>query len=472
MCGKRQYGCDITYGTNSEFGFDYLRDNMEGAAAKGQVQGPLDFAIVDEVDFDPDRRGPHAADHPAARRTMMPPNIAATPMKSSARSSNSTSPGTRSNACVDSAKRATSRPPRAMRKKPRPSPKKEAARQAPGWKGVRLLDESEAKKEGLTQYYEVELDRKSRNHLTHEGIAAAQDFAGVGSFFYLGDNVEWPHLMEQAMRAHVVYERDKDYVVERAKRSGEDGGDHRRRIHWPQNGRAAVERGAASGRRGQGARHHQAGGRKLGNHHALQNFFKLYKSLSGMTGTALTEGEEFHKIYTLDVVSIPTNRPVIRQDNQDRMYRKEREKWDAIIDEIKLYSDAGRPVLVGTTSVEKSEKISNMLKRCKYGIQHEVLNAKQHVEPRGPHRRPGRPAVHQHAVGEVVGNVTIATNMAGRGTDIKPSPETFYDVHGAPDAEGKGKYTSSSGAAAARPSRSIQRTRRARCPGFYSSRRA
>jgi len=131
------------------------------------------------------------------------------------------------------------------------------------------------------------------------------------------------------------------------------------------------------------------------------------------------------KIYRLEVVTIPTNRPIIRQDNEDRVYRKEAEKWDAIIDEIKLASDAGRPVLVGTTSVEKSEMLSNMLRR-KYGVEHEVLNAKQHE--REAHIVALAGQTHKNAHGEDVGNVTIATNMAGRGTDIKPAQEAFFDV--------------------------------------------
>src|SRR6185295_11725561 len=123
----------------------------------------------------------------------------------------------------------------------------------------------------------------------------------------------------------------------------------------------------------------------------------------------------------LEVVTIPTNRPVVRQDNEDRVYRKEREKWEAIIDEIKAYSDAGRPVLVGTTSVEKSEMLSNLLKR-KYGIEHEVLNAKQHEREAHIVLKAGHQ--HKNMHDETVGNVTIATYMAGRGTDIKLTPDT------------------------------------------------
>jgi preprotein translocase subunit SecA len=292
------------------------------------------------------------------------------------------------------------------------------------------LAEAEKKKEGITQYYEVEWDRKSV-HLTHEGIAAAQEIAGVGSF-YVGSNMEWPHLMEQAMRAHVVYEKDKDYVVEKGQR-----GELEVIIVDEFTGRKMVGRQWSDGL-------HQAVEAKervpikqetqtLATI-TLQNFFKLYKSLSGMTGTAQTEAEEFNKIYRLEVVTIPTNRPVIRQDNEDRVYRKEREKWESIIDEIKAFSDAGRPVLVGTTSVEKSEMLSTILKR-KHGIDHEVLNAKYHE--REAHIVALAGQTHKNVHGEIVGNVTIATNMAGRGTDIKPARESFFEVTSAPtDAKG------------------------------------
>ena len=270
----------------------------------------------------------------------------------------------------------------------------------------------------MTQYYEVELDRKSV-HLTHEGIAAAQEAAGVGSF-YVGANMEWPHLMEQAMRAHVVYEKDKDYVVDRG---GGGRGDSEIVIVDEFTGRKMTGRQWSDGL-------HQAVEAKervqikqetqtLATI-TLQNFFKLYKALAGMTGTAQTEAEEFSKIYKLDVVSIPTNRPVIRLDHEDRVYRKEREKWDAIIEEIKETSGAGRPVLVGTTSVEKSEKLSTMLTR-KFGVEHEVLNAKQHEREAHIVAKAGQQHINAH--GEKVGNVTIATNMAGRGTDIKLSAD-------------------------------------------------
>ncbi|MBV8782505.1 MAG: preprotein translocase subunit SecA, partial [Phycisphaerae bacterium] len=405
---KEQYECDITYGTNSEFGFDYLRDNMKERADL-QVQGPLDFAIVDEVDsiLIDEARTPliisgfahddapkyRAAD--AVTRKVVELN----------------KPWDQAEAAIDAAKRAIKAAEGDEDKFKGDKKAVEAARQR-RIDAQKRLEEAEARKEGLVQLYEVELDRKSV-HLTHEGVAAAQTEAGVGSF-YVGNNMEWPHLMEQSLRAHVVYEKDKDYVVERGAK-----GEMEVIIVDEYTGRKMVGRQWSDGL-------HQAVEAKervpiksetqTMATITLQNFFKLYKALAGMTGTAQTEAEEFQKIYSLEVVTIPTNRPVIRKDNEDRVYRTEREKWEAIIEEIKEESDKGRPVLVGTTSVEKSEMLSNLLKR-KYGVEHEVLNAKQHEREAQIVLVAGQQ--HNNAHGETVGNVTIATNMAGRGTDIK-----------------------------------------------------
>ncbi|HET6248626.1 MAG TPA: SEC-C metal-binding domain-containing protein [Tepidisphaeraceae bacterium] len=408
---RNQYESDITYGTNSEFGFDFLRDNMKERVDL-QVQGSLDFAIVDEVDsilideartpliisgFARDDAPKYKAADDVARKVM-----------------EMNKPWDQAEKAVDAAKRAIKAAEGDLDKAKTKDEKESAKKRRE--QAEKQLDDAEKKKEGLTQYYEVEWDRKSV-HLTHEGIAKAQEFAGVGSF-YVGNNMDWPHLMEQAMRAHVVYERDKDYVVERGQR-----GDMEVIIVDEFTGRKMVGRQWSDGL-------HQAAEAKervtIKNETqtlatvTLQNFFKLYKSLSGMTGTAQTEAEEFSKIYKLEVVTIPTNRPVIRKDNDDRVYRKEAEKWDAIIEEIKEESEKGRPVLVGTTSVEKSEMVSNRLTR-KFGIEHEVLNAKQHEREAHIVAKAGQQ--HQNPHGESVGNVTIATNMAGRGTDIKLSPE-------------------------------------------------
>jgi preprotein translocase subunit SecA len=425
---KKQYECDVTYGTNSEFGFDYLRDNMKERVDL-QVQGPLDFVIVDEVDsiLIDEARTPliiSGAAHDDAQKYRDADVVGRKVMELNR-------PWDAIEREVDSAKRAI-KAAEGDAEKTKSKEEKEAARQR-GEEAQKRLEEAEKKKEGVTQYYEVEWDRKSV-HLTHEGIAAAQDIAGVGSF-YVGSNMEWPHLMEQSMRAHVVYEKDKDYVVERGQK-----GDLEVVIVDEYTGRKMVGRQWSDGL-------HQAVEAKEGVRIkeetqtlatiTLQNFFKLYKSLSGMTGTAQTEAEEFSKIYRLEVVTIPTNRPVIRQDNEDRVYRKEREKWEAIIDEIKAFSDLGRPVLVGTTSVEKSEMLSNLLNR-KYGVEHEVLNAKYHEREAQIVALAGQ--THKNVHGELVGNVTIATNMAGRGTDIKPARETFFEVSATPHDATGGKY--------------------------------
>jgi preprotein translocase subunit SecA len=226
--------------------------------------------------------------------------------------------------------------------------------------------------------------------------------------------------MENAMRAHVVYERDTDYVVERGQK-----GEMEVVIVDEYTGRKMVGRQWSDGLHQSVEAKEKVPIKEETQTLAtitLQNFFKMYKKLAGMTGTAQTEAEEFNKIYRLDVVTIPTNRPRVREDHEDRVYRTAQEKWEAIIDEIREISTAGRPVLVGTTSVEKSEMLSNHLKR-KYGIEHNVLNAKFHEREAEIVAEAGQQLKNHH--GETVGRVTIATNMAGRGTDIKLSPEAM-----------------------------------------------
>ncbi|HEX8522251.1 MAG TPA: SEC-C metal-binding domain-containing protein [Tepidisphaeraceae bacterium] len=409
---RRMYDCDITYGTNSEFGFDYLRDNMKERVDL-QVQGPLDFAIVDEVDsiLIDEARTPliiSGAAHDDAPKYRNADAVARKVIELN-------KAWDHAEKAVDAAKRAIKTAEGDMDKAATKEDKEKARLRRE--EAEKQLAQAEKKKEGVTQYYETEMDRK-QVHLTHEGIAAAQEAAGVGSF-YVGQNMEWPHLMEQALRAHVVYEKDKDYVVERGQ-----SGQLEVVIVDEYTGRKMVGRQWSDGL-------HQACEAKervpiktetqtLATI-TLQNFFRLYKSLAGMTGTAMTEAEEFTKIYNLEVVTIPTNRRVAREDFEDRVYRTAREKWDAIIEEIKEISGKGRPILVGTTSVEKSEMLSNMLKR-KYGIEHEVLNAKQHEREAIIVAKAGQQHVDHH--GQTVGNVTIATNMAGRGTDIKLTKET------------------------------------------------
>jgi preprotein translocase subunit SecA len=331
---RAAYQCDVTYGTNSEFGFDFLRDNMKSNVAQ-QVQGPLQFVIVDEVDsiLIDEARTPliiSGAAHDDAAKYRAADVVARKVMELH-------KPYAAAEAAEDAAKRAIKSAEGDEDKAKTPA-EKEAAKKRQADAKTQLAA-AEQRKAGETQYYEVELDRKSV-HLTHEGIAAAQDAAGVGSF-YVGNNMEWPHLMEQSMRAHVVYERDKDYVVERGPK-----GVMEVVIVDEYTGRKMVGRQWSDGL-------HQAAEAKekvpikeetqtLATI-TLQNFFKMYKIRAGMTGTAQTEAEEFNKIYKLDVATIPTNRKVIRADHEDRVYRTEREKWDAIIEEIReVQTRAGR----------------------------------------------------------------------------------------------------------------------------------
>ena len=329
---KQAYDSDITYGTNDEFGFDYLRDNMATSTAM-QVQRELNYAIVDEVD-----------------------NIlideARTPLIISGMPEESTDKYYKANAV--------------------------AQRLRPG------IDYVVAEKEHTVT-------------LTEEGIVHAQQALGVDSF-YTGDNVDWPHHMNQALAAKELYKRDRNYVV----KNGEV------LIVDEFTGRLMPGRRWSEGL-------HQAVAAKERLHIkqetqtlatiTYQNFFRMYKKLAGMTGTALTEAEEFDSIYHLDVVPIPTNMPLRRVSFPDVIYATQQEKYDAIIEEIVRVHEVGRPVLIGTIAIETSELLSRMLERR--GIKHEVLNAKQHEREAYIIARAGQP-----------GAVTIATNMAGRGTDI------------------------------------------------------
>ena len=335
------YACDVTYGTNNEFGFDYLRDNMKSELSE-QVQR-RGYAILDEVD-----------------------NIlideARTPLIISGPSEGDVGKYARANSISRKLKR--------------------------------------------DEHFEVK-EKESQIILSEEGIVEAQRLVGVDSF-YDGRHMEWPHLLEQALRAHYLFTKDDEYVVDKGERGGKEV-----IIVDEFTGRLMPGR-----RWGDGL--HQAVEAKEGiqiraENQTLatitfQNFFKLYKKLSGMTGTAITEAGEFISIYGLDCLAIPTNDPMIRDDQQDLIYGSEKEKFGAIIDDIRDKYDQGRPVLVGTTSIEKSEQLSGALDR--HGVKHDVLNAKQHER---------EAEIVQHA-GEG-GRVTIATNMAGRGTDIKLSAE-------------------------------------------------
>jgi preprotein translocase subunit SecA len=406
---RAQYECDITYGTNNEFGFDYLRDNMK-LDLEQMVQGPLEYGIIDEVDsiLIDEARTPLIISGPAfddvsrykkadavARQLVSRQKQTYSSMLSQVQ--NTDYLRQRAAACGKSEKEVFE-----MAEKFRYDPFD--------------LDEDEAEVLGVPQLFVVKKDSKSV-HLTHEGIGVAQDLAGVGSFF-TGSNMDWPHMLEQALRAHVVFEREKDYVVLDGKVIivDEFTGRLMHGRQWSDGLHQAVE-----------AKENvpiKEETQTLATI-TLQNFFKLYEKIAGMTGTAATEAEEFLKIYKLEVVVIPTNRPCIRDDRDDLIYKTEREKFNAIVEEIYRTSTAGRPVLVGTVSIEKSEALSAALSK-RHGLEHEVLNAKQHAREAAIVEKAG----HQHTApdGSRRGNITIATNMAGRGTDIKLAPEVLWEV--------------------------------------------
>ncbi|MCP4377477.1 MAG: preprotein translocase subunit SecA, partial [bacterium] len=277
------------------------------------------------------------------------------------------------------------------------------------------------------QLYEVEKDRKSA-HMTHEGTGVAQDIAGVGSF-YVGANMEWPHLMEQALRAHLVYELDKEYVVQNGEVVIVD--EFTGRLMEGREWSDGLHQAVCAKERVQVKEENQTLATIT-----LQNFFKLYKKLAGMTGTAITEAPEFVKIYNLDVVCVPTHRPVNRMDHEDRIYADGDAKLRAMVEEIHAVSTAGRPVLVGTTSIEKSEALSEMLLRT-YGTEHQVLNGRVNDADKEGEivKLAGLQRPQKKGSKKMVGTVTIATNMAGRGTDIKLGPGVVYEKCKVPDDE-------------------------------------
>jgi preprotein translocase subunit SecA len=329
---REAYQCDITYGTNSEFGFDYLRDNL-ALDLEDTVQREHCFAIVDEVD-----------------------NIlideARTPLIISGEAEESSE----------------------MYRK--------FAHVAP-----RLQAESD-----------YTIDQKSRTvSLTDDGVAKLERLIGVQNL-YDENNFQLVNYMEQAVRAQVLYSRDKDYVVQDGEVVIVDEFTGRMMAgrRWSDGLHQAVEAKERLNIQRENVTHATV---------TLQNYFRMYRKLAGMTGTAETEAEEFHKIYALDVVAIPTHRPMVREDLPDLVFRDEGAKVKAIIEEVKERHAKGQPVLIGTTSIEKNEELSRMLER--EGIEHRVLNAKQHEREATIISDAGRP-----------GAVTVATNMAGRGVDI------------------------------------------------------
>ncbi len=395
---QRAYACNVLYGTTSEFGFDYLRDNMKHSVAE-QVQRHRQVAIVDEVDSTliDEARTPLIISGPAhdeQPRYELADRLALYLLD---RQKTWDEADGKVQSCLVRISGLEGDIRNAADKSTIPSLKEQLETER-----ARLPDLEEHRSRHV-QFYEVELDKK-RATLTHEGIAKAQKEADIGSF-YVGANMDVPHLLEQSIRAHTVYERGRDYIVD-----SDDKGEMGVIIIDQNTGRKMIGRQWSDGL-------HQAVEAKEGvpikqetqtmATITIQNFFKLYDKLAGMTGTADTEATEFYEIYGLDVVVIPTNVPIERVDHNDLVFTTRGDKLDAVVEEIRAMHDAGRPILVGTTSVEKSKELGDLLTQ-RYGVPHEVLNAEQHERE-----------------GEIVkfagelGAVTVSTNMAGRGTDIK-----------------------------------------------------
>ncbi|AIT10135.1 preprotein translocase subunit SecA [Candidatus Francisella endociliophora] len=347
---KEAYGCDITYGTNNEFGFDYLRDNM-AYELENQVQRSRNFVIIDEVD-------------------SILIDEARTPLIISGASDDSSEMYNLFNRLI-------------------PFLEKQDKEE--------VEDEAEQK-----DFY---LEEKSKNaYLTEKGYAKIENMLKKEGVLEEDDNLYSPHnimkmhYLNACLRANSLYQLNVDYIVR----------DQEVVIIDESTGRAMPGRRWSDGL-------HQAieakEGVKINAENqtmasiTFQNFFKLYNKIAGMTGTADTEAFELHSIYDLEVIIIPTNKPLIRKDHHDEIYGSVREKFDAIVDDIKERISKGQPILVGTASIEASEILSTLMKKKK--IKHNVLNAKQHEKEAGIIAMAGYP-----------GNVTIATNMAGRGTDI------------------------------------------------------
>ena len=333
---QASYGADITYGTNNEFGFDYLRDNMKFYQEQ-LVQRPLNFAIVDEVD-------------------SILIDEARTPLIISGQAEDSSVLYARINALIPMLHRDT----------------------------------------------HFTVDEKARTVLlTDDGVMRMEDILKIDNLFDAA-NITLQHHVLQALKAHHIFQRDVDYVVK----------DGEVIIVDEFTGRLMP------GRRYSDGLHQALEAKELVQVEAenqtlatitFQNYFRMYKKLSGMTGTADTEAVEFREIYDLEVISIPTNQPMVRKDFPDLVYKTQREKFEAIAADVKELHGRGQPVLVGTVSIEKSEMLSEMLKKT--GVPHDVLNAKNHEKEAEIVAQAG------HA-----GKVTIATNMAGRGTDIVLGP--------------------------------------------------
>ena len=328
---KAQYNCDIVYGTNNEFGFDYLRDNMV-TRKDDKVQRELNFAIVDEVD-------------------SILIDEARTPLIISGQGDESTALYQQANVLIETLKEE-----------------------------------------------DYEIDKKDNYaNLTDTGMKKAESFFSLENLTHI-DNLEIYHHINQALRAHKLMDKDVDYVI----KDGEilivdeftgrimDGRRYSDGLHQAVEAKERVEIKNES---------------KTMATVTFQNFFRLYKKLSGMTGTAKTEETEFESTYNMNVIQIPTNKPILRADLQEKVFRTEKAKYNAVVEEIIKIHKTRQPILVGTVSIDKSEMLSEMLN--KKGVKHQVLNAKQHDKEAAIIAKAGK-----------LDTVTIATNMAGRGTDI------------------------------------------------------
>ncbi|MDP6933257.1 MAG: preprotein translocase subunit SecA, partial [Myxococcota bacterium] len=348
---KAAYAADVTYGTNNEFGFDYLRDNMK-FRIEDYVQRGHNYAIVDEVD-------------------SILVDEARTPLIISG----PTEDNTDHYYVID---------------------------------GVIPLLQAEI---------DYTVDEKARSvSLTDSGVDKVEEKIGIDNL-YDPHNMLVLHHVNQAMKAHMIFKRDRDYVVQEGKVTIVD--EHTGRLmkgrRWSDGLHQAVEAKEKVKIEAESQTYATI---------TFQNYFRMYSKLSGMTGTALTEAEEFQKIYNLDVLAVPTNVPVIRDDHHDIVYKTQSEKYKAVIEELRECHETGQPVLVGTTSVEKSQLVARLLRHHK--IPHEVLNARNHAREAEIIAQAGR-----------LGRVTVSTNMAGRGTDIKlgGDPEAMARTEADPEQQ-------------------------------------
>ncbi|MBO4546225.1 MAG: preprotein translocase subunit SecA, partial [Treponema sp.] len=361
---RAAYACDITYGTNNEFGFDYLRDNMV-VDLSNKVQRGFNFCVVDEID-------------------SILIDEARTPLIISGAGEDDTYKYHE----VDKYVKELTEVPKDPKTGDYPDEVQMTPEERAALPGDYTLDEKSKR---------VSFTDKGMNHI--DAILHQHNLIPAGTTVFDSENFEFVHYFTQALRAHTLYHIEVDYLVK----------DGQVLIVDEFTGRVLEGRRYGDGlHQAIEAKEHLRIAQRNRTMATItfQNFFRMYTKLSGMTGTAATEAIEFNKIYKLDVVAIPTNRPVARKDENDEVYLNESDKWEAICKEIQAAREKGQPVLVGTISVEKSERLSALL--TKKGIRHEVLNAKNHAREAAIIAEAG-----------AKGAVTIATNMAGRGTDIK-----------------------------------------------------